>query len=202
MDMDAFGILKRNRISVAPYAIVKTKDELLKAAERIRYPNVLKVWDKSIVHKTDVGGVVMDNLSREMMETGFEHLKSKFGDVDILLQKQVKRGIELYIGAKNDPTFGYMVLFGIGGIYVEVFKDVSARICPISESDVNDMINELKAKKIILGFRGKHVNMKELSSLIIKVSRMAEKEKIRELDLNPVKADEEGCYVIDARIVR
>jgi acyl-CoA synthetase (NDP forming) len=137
-----------------------------------------------------------------MIETGFDHLKSKFGDVDILLQKQMKRGIELYIGGMKDPTFGYMVLFGIGGIYVEVFKDISARICPINENDVKDMINELNAKKIILGFRGKQVNIDELSSLIIKVSRMIEKEKIRELDLNPVKADENGCYIIDARIVR
>ena len=200
--MDAFGILERNKISVAPYAIVKTKDQLLKAADKIGYPNVLKVWDKSIVHKTDVGGVIMDNLSKEMIETGFDHLKSKFGDVDILLQKQVKRGIELYIGGMKDPTFGYMVVFGIGGIYVEVFKDISARICPIDENDVKDMINELKAKKIILGFRGKQVNVDELSSLIIKVSKMIEKEKISELDLNPVKADEKGCYVIDARIVR
>lgn len=202
MDMDAFGILERNKINVAPYAIVKTKAELFKAAEKIGYPNVLKVWDKSIVHKTDVGGVIMDNLSKEMIETGFDHLKSKFGDVDILLQKQMKRGIELYIGGMKDPTFGYMVVFGIGGIYVEVFKDISARICPINENDVKDMINELNAKKIILGFRGKQVNIDELSSLIIKVSRMIEKEKIRELDLNPVKADENGCYIIDARIVR
>jgi succinyl-CoA synthetase beta subunit len=200
--MDTFEVLERNGISVAPYGIVKTKAQLFKAAERIGYPLVLKAWDKGIIHKTDVGGVILDNWTREMLETGFDHLQSKFGNINILVQKQVKKGLELYVGGMDDAVFGPMVLFGIGGIYVEVFKDITARICPITEKDVYDMIDDVKTKKIILGYRGKPVNIKALASLIVKVSRMMEKEKIRELDLNPIKVDEKDCCVIDARIVR
>jgi len=202
VSMDAFEVLERNGITVAPYEVVKTKAELFRAAEKIGYPLVLKAWDTKIIHKTDVGGVILDNWTKEMLETGFDHLKSKFGGINVLVQKQMKKGIELYVGAIDDAVFGPMVLFGIGGIYVEVFKDITARICPITEKDVYDMIDEVKTKKIILGYRGKPVNIKALASLMVKVSTMMGKEKIKELDLNPIKVDEKDCFVIDARIVR
>jgi succinyl-CoA synthetase beta subunit len=200
--MDTFEVLERNGISVAPYEVVRTKTQLFRAAERIGYPLVLKAWDKSIIHKTDVGGVILDNWSASMLETGFDHLRSKFGDINVLVQRQVKKGLELYVGGIDDAVFGHMVVFGIGGIYVEVFKDITARICPITEKDVYDMIDEVKTKKIMLGYRGKPVNIKKLATLIVKVSKMIEKENIKELDLNPIKVDENDCVVIDARIVR
>jgi succinyl-CoA synthetase beta subunit len=200
--MDVFEILERNGIPVAPYEIVDTKAQLFRAAEKIGYPLVLKAWTKKIIHKTDVGGVVLDNWTKEMLETGFDHLKSRFGkETSVLVQKQIKKGLELYVGAMDDEVFGPMVLFGIGGIYVEVFKDITARICPITEKDVYDMIDDVKAKKIMLGFRGKPVNIKKLASLIVKVSKMIRRERIKELDLNPIKVDENDCVVIDARMV-
>lgn len=199
---DPFSLLKKYDIEVANYAIVKTKKELMEKAKAFSFPVVLKVWDKRFSHKTDIGGVILDIWNKDMLLSSFEHLKKKFSPSFYLLQEQVKRGIELYVGAKEDEIFGHMVLLGFGGIFVEVFKDITARVCPISREDVYEMVEELKAKKILLGYRGKPVNISALSSLLIKVGKLSINEKIKELDLNPVKIDEKGYKVLDVRIVR
>ena len=141
----------------------------------------------------------MDILDEKMLLQSYDHMMKKFSPEAVFLQKQVKKGAELYIGIKKDETFGQVLLFGLGGVYIEIFKDVSQRICPIAKKDFYDMIEELKAKKILLGYRGKQVNLEKLAKLCVAVSKMAVSENITELDLNPVKADEKDCTVLDAR---
>lgn len=197
---DVLSLLKKYKIPIADYALIKNKEELLRCSKKIGFPCVLKVWDERYIHKTDIGGVILDILDEKMLLQSYEHMIKKFSPEAVFLQKQVKKGAELYIGIKKDETFGHVLLFGLGGVYVEIFKDISQRICPITKKDFHDMVEELKAKKILLGYRGKQVDLEKLASLCVSVSKMAVSENINELDLNPVKADEKDCTVLDARV--
>ncbi|MBI5046494.1 acetate--CoA ligase family protein, partial [Candidatus Micrarchaeota archaeon] len=130
--------------------------------------------------------------------------KTKGKKIDgVLVQKMARKGIELIIGGKKDPQFGHMVVLGAGGIYVEIFRDISARICPIARSDVEEMIGELKSHPLLEGARGaKPINKKKLEELVVRACSFMEKENIMEMDLNPVVFDENGCDIIDARFRR
>ena len=199
---DFFSLLRKYGIKVADYEIVKTKKELLNAFERIKPPVVLKIWDEKYSHKTDIGGIILDIWNREMLINSYSHMKEKFGDVELLIQKQMKSGIEMYVGMKKDKTFGNMILFGLGGIYVEVFKDITYRICPLEKEDFYDMVEELRSKKILLGYRGKKIKLEELKKIVMKLCKLAEQENVEEIDLNPVKVNEKEAYVLDVRIKR
>ncbi len=188
-------------LPVAPYKIVKDFDEARSVAKGFKYPVVMKLASDTI-HKTDVGGVVIDIYSDEMLKTTWQYFKKKFGDEPVLIQKQIKKGIELYIGVKKDPSFGRIILFGLGGVYVEVFKDISARICPITDKDVDSMINDLKAKKVLLGYRGKSINLNLLKRVLVAICAFAEKNKVKEMDINPFKIGPKDGYILDARVVK
>jgi acyl-CoA synthetase (NDP forming) len=121
----------------------------------------------------------------------------------VLIQKMARKGVELIVGGKKDPQFGHMIVVGIGGIYVEIFRDISARICPVEEKDVEEMISELKSHPLLEGARGKRpINKKALTDLVIKTSQFMIKEDIKEMDLNPVVVDENGFDIVDARFKR
>ncbi len=200
--MEVFELLEKYNIKVADYKVVKTIEEAKEFAKKIGYPVVIKVWDKRISHKTDVGGVILDIWSERMLETSFNYIKEKFGNVKVLVQKQIQKGIELYAGGKRDKTFGSLVLLGLGGVYVEVFKDITTRLCPVSEEMVKDMINDLESRKIILGYRGEKVDIDSLVNIVVNLCRLIENEKIKEIDINPIKASKDGCVVVDARVVK
>jgi hypothetical protein len=121
----------------------------------------------------------------------------------MLVQKMARKGTELIIGGKKDPQFGHMLVLGLGGIYVEIFKDISARICPLEKKDIEEMISELKGHPIIEGARGrKPLNKKKIIELVLKTCAFMQKEDVKELDLNPVVCDERGCDIVDARFIR
>ncbi len=200
--MDYFSLLEKYGINAIEYRIIKNKKELVEAFNEIGAPVVLKVWDEKYSHKTDIGGIILDIWTEKMLINSYNYLKEKFGDVSFLVQKQMKSGIELYLGIKKDKTFGNMILFGLGGIYVEVFKDITYRICPIEKEDFYDMVEELKSKKILLGYRGKTINLKAVEKLALNLCRLAQNEEIEEIDLNPVKVNKKGAYVLDVRIKR
>ena len=116
------------------------------------------------------------------------------------VQKMARKGIELIIGGKKDPQFGHMIVLGMGGVYVEVFKDVTARICPITKQDIIEMVNELQTHPLLTGVRGMGpINLNQLYSLMVKTSKMIVKEDIKELDLNPVIFDGKGYDIVDVR---
>lgn len=198
-----FRMLQKYGIHPLPHGIAKTSAQALKIAEEIGYPVALKVVSPEISHKTDFGGVKIGITDGKRLVHAYEDIvegAKKHKVTGVLVQKMARKGIELIIGGKKDPQFGHMIILGMGGVYVEVFKDVTARICPITKQDVIEMINELQTHPLLTGVRGMGpINMKRLYSLMVKTSGMIVKEDMKELDLNPVIFDEEGYDIVDVR---
>lgn len=201
-----FSVLEKHGFRLLPYVLAKDEDEAVKAAKKIGYPVAMKIVSPEIEHKTDFGGVKINVTSDEILRHTYRDIMSgaKGKCVDgILVQKMSRKGIELIIGGKKDPQFGHMLVLGLGGIYVEIFKDISARICPLETVDIQEMISELKAHPIIDGARGrKPINKKKIIELVLNTCRFMQKEDLKELDLNPVVCDEKGCDIVDARFLR
>ncbi len=205
MSETPFSILKKYKIATIPYKIANDEEEAVKYAKSIGFPVVIKAICKEIVHKSDVGAVKLGLRTEEEVRAGANDLLTRFSKFKpkLLVQKMARKGVEVFIGGKKDPLFGHLVLLGLGGIYVEIFKDVSPRLCPIKKEDVLEMVEELRAKSILLGARGrKPINKDKLCDLMIKVCRMMVREDIKELDLNPVIFDDKGYDVVDVRVVK
>lgn len=188
--------------------LVKTKKELVSTAKKLKYPIALKVISEQISHKSDVGGVQL-NIRNEkdavkkynLILRNVKKKKPKAKIQGIFVQKFIE-GKQLIVGGKIDQQFGPTILFGLGGIFVELLKDVSLRICPITRDDAKEMIKEIKGYPILKGIRGeKGINFKELESILMKVNEMMMKEKIKELDLNPLIANEKEVIAVDARVI-
>ena len=204
--IDDFRLLEKRGFGLLPYELAANEGEAVAAAKKIGYPIVLKVVSPEISHKTDVGGVIVGIKNEAALLLAYREIMENAGSrkVDgILVQKKARKGIELIIGGKKDAQFGYMIVLGLGGIYVEVFRDISARICPITKADIKEMILELKSHPILMGMRGKKaIHMASLEKLLLGVCRFMEKDDIAEIDFNPVVFNEKGCDIIDVRFER
>ena len=192
-------------ITVNETHLVNNTDEALKAAEEVGYPVVLKVASEKIVHKSDVGGVILGVDGPEKLKEIFprfmEEMKKLDPEAKATVQRQLPKGVELVVGTFEDESFGKVLMFGIGGIFVEVLKDVSFRLIPIEEKDAWEMLGEIKGKKLLEGTRGlPPVNKKALVELLLKVSEAAQKFNIKQLDLNPVLGFEDKVMVVDGRM--
>ena len=191
------------RIPVARSIIAKNPEQALKFAKK--YPVVLKIISEKALHKSDIGGVKIAH-DREELEKHFRELsnlsKRKKIKAQILVQEFV-HGMELVIGINKDPVFGHVIMFGIGGKYVETIRDVSFRVCPITEKDAESMVQEIKYKKLLYGVRGeKPVDVAEVKRILVKVSAIpSTNRKLKELDINPLIASEKGAKAADARII-
>lgn len=194
---DSLKLLKKNQLPVVDFRVVSSGSAAVSAAKSLGFPVVMKIVSETHTHKTDVGGVISHLCDAEDVAAAYK----KLGKItkEVMIQRQVD-GIETIIGLKHDPTFGFVVLFGMGGIFVEAVRDVSFRVCPISKKDASDMIREIKGKKVLSEFRGKKSNTEALKSLIISISHLPKKEKIKEMDLNPVIVNEKKAWIVDARI--
>jgi acetyl-CoA synthetase (ADP-forming) len=210
LEPEAYQILENYGISVPEYDIASAKEEALEQSARIGFPVVLKVVSPLIGHKSDAGGVVLDLSSDNEVEEAFQELETRVGakkpgsDVrGILVAKMMPPGTEVIVGMTRDPQFGPTILFGLGGIFVEVLKDVSYRVAPVSEKEAERMIRDIKGYPLLKGARKTEpVDLKALTDLIVKISRLSiEIPEIEELDLNPVLAYGKGVYAVDARIV-
>ncbi|HUS56930.1 MAG TPA: acetate--CoA ligase family protein [Thermoplasmata archaeon] len=170
--------------------------------KKLRFPVVMKVCSPDILHKTDVGGVVLD-IPRENLEQEFARMRKKFPKELILVESLQDRRVEVIIGLINDPTFGLTIMFGLGGIYTEVYKDVTFRVVPIKRQDAEDMLSEIKAAPILEGFRKIKVDRGAIIDLLLKVSALGERymDKIDQMDLNPVFVKEKGAIVVDAKLL-
>jgi len=202
-------LMDKYKLDYPSSGIAESREEAIKTAKRIGYPVVLKVIAKEIIHKSDVGGVIGDIKNEDEVSAAYEEIlssvKKKFRRVKIegVLVQKMEQGVEVIIGMKRDPQFGAVVMFGLGGVFVEVMKDVSFRIAPIEKAEAEEMINEIKGVNILKGVRGrKKVNISALVDLLFKVSKISmAKKDILELDLNPVIVDEKKAKVVDARII-
>ncbi len=194
-------ILDRYKLPYAPTSLATDKSEAISKGEEIGYPLVAKISSTKHTHKTEIGGVVKEIKNRKELGDAYAKL-SKIDSIEgVLIQKKME-GIELVIGAKEDDLFGPVVMFGIGGIFVEIFKDISFRVAPIKKSDAVSMIKEIKGEKLLNGFRGLlPVNKDKIIDVLMKASAMITEEEIREFDFNPLFADEKKIQISDARIV-
>jgi acyl-CoA synthetase (NDP forming) len=201
---EAEKILKKYRIKTPNSTIVKKREEAAKAAKKLGFPVVMKIISPDIIHKTEKKAVMTGILDEAGAERAFDEIKKRSGKArfkGILVQQQVE-GKEVIIGGKTDAQFGPIVLFGIGGIFVEIMKDVSLRIAPIEKSEALEMIKEIKSYPILAGARGeKPVNLAKLAEMISAVSKMISNNKINELDLNPVIVSDKECVAVDIRMM-
>ncbi len=198
------NIIKKYSLPYSDSFTGRSLAELEKGAKKLSYPLVLKIVSSKIIHKSDAGGVITNIKNADDLKAAFAALsgnKALKGKIDsYLLQKQYS-GHEIIIGCKKDVVFGQTILFGLGGIFVEAFEDVSLRIAPVSQRDAEEMVEEIKFVKILKGLRGKKpANIKAIVSLISRISEMCLKEDIEEMDLNPVIVDEKRAVIVDMRV--
>jgi acyl-CoA synthetase (NDP forming) len=179
--------------------------EAAEEARHIGFPVVVKVLSKKIVHKSDLGLVELDVCNPAAVGRAAGRILAKARAIDpeanVVVQAMAPPGTEVIVGAKRDPQFGPTILFGLGGIFVEVFKDVSIRVAPVDRAMAMDMIDDVKGYAILKGARGKKgVDLEALADIIVNTSRlMMEQDKVLELDMNPVMAYEKGAVAVDAR---
>jgi acyl-CoA synthetase (NDP forming) len=195
-------------LGLAGLAVPKFKwstslDELLNFAQEIGYPVVAKVVSPKVLHKTDSGGVVVGIEDEAGLKEAFEKLSSQEG-FDGVLVEEMLAGVELIIGAKVDYQFGPVILMGLGGTGVEIYRDTTLRMAPLTRNDVESMIRGLKAHELLEGYRGSEpVNLEELTRMLLAFSGlvMEIEEQFESIDLNPVMCSSDGCVVADARIM-
>ncbi len=181
--------------------LVTKSDEAIEKAKEIGFPVVAKISSRKHLHRTEVDGVSVDIKTEEELREEFSKL-SKIEDIEgVIIQKQIK-GVELIVGVNNDEIFGPTVMLGTGGIMVELFEDVSFRIAPFEKREALKMIEEIKGKKMLEGFRGgPKIDKDELAEMLVKTSNLALKEEVKELDFNPIIGNEDGLYICDVKIV-
>lgn len=209
-EIEAKQMLEQAGIPVSPARLAKTRDEAIAIANELGYPAVLKIVSPQITHKSDVGGVALNLRSAEEVAEAFDRIvaSAKQHQPDaviegVAVQRMEKPGIEVIIGMTKDPQFGPVMMFGLGGILVEVLKDVAFRIVPLNERDARQMVHEIKGYPLLEGYRGQDpADVEALEQLLLKVSAFIEQHpEIAELDLNPVFAYKDGAIAVDARIV-
>ena len=193
-------ILECAGIPLVPELVSTSKDELITFAQKVGFPVVAKVVGP--VHKSDVGGVALNIRTAEHLALEYDRMMQIEGATGVMVQKMLK-GTELFIGAKYEERFGHVVLCGLGGIFVEVLKDVSSGLAPLSYGETFSMIHSLRGYKILKGTRGqKGINEQKYAEIIVRLSTLLRfATEIKEMDLNPLLADENGVVAVDARIL-
>ena len=208
-EAEGYALLKNHGIPVPEYSVVRTRQEVTKAADQLGYPLVMKVISLQVIHKSDAGGVITGIQSIADAERAFDtilHNVRAFDPTAIIsgfvLEQQKDKGLEILVGGRTDPTFGKVITVGMGGTLVELIRDISIRVLPVTPEDINAMLLELQAYPLIKGFRNEPARDKEgLISLIDKVARFfTNSPAMVEFDLNPVFLYEKGACVVDARI--
>lgn len=210
LEHEAIEIIKYYGAPVAETRLARTPEEAGEIAEKIGFPVVLKIVSPDISHKSDVGGVIVGVNSREeaveKAKKILENVSRKAPNArisGILVQKQARPGLEVIVGGLRDNVFGPVVMFGLGGIFVEVLRDVSFRIAPVSEEEAIEMMKEIKASRILEGYRNTPpVDKKSIAKVIIAAAKLLEENpEVDSLDLNPVIAYSDGALVVDARVI-
>ena len=209
-EIEAKQMLEEAGVPVSPARLAKTKDEAASMAASLGFPAVLKIVSPQITHKSDVGGVALGLTSADDVAAAFERIvasaKQHVPDATIegvAVQRMEKQGTEVIVGVTKDPQFGPVLMFGLGGVLVEVLKDVAFRVIPINERDARQMIEEIKGYPLLQGYRGSDpADIAKLQELLLKVSTFVEAHpEVAELDLNPVFAYKDAAIAVDARVV-
>lgn len=209
-EIEAKAILIEAGINCTDTRLATNKAEAVALSEKFGYPAVLKISSVDITHKSDAGGVKVNLRDKAAVEKAYDDIMAsctaKYPNANIegvAVQGMAKAGTEVIIGMTQDPSFGPVLMFGLGGIFVEVLKDVAFRIVPLEKNDASEMINEIKGKKLLEGYRGQDAaDIPFLEEMLLKLSALVDGTKgIAEIDMNPVFAYGQGAVVVDARII-
>jgi len=209
-EVDSKRMLLEAGINATATELARTKDEAVSISERLGYPIVLKIVSSDVVHKSDAGGVKLKIQTQgevaEAYDAILQSIRGKYSQASIQgisVQKMARPGLEVIIGMYEDKQFGPVLMFGLGGVWVELMKDVSFKLTPMTRQDASDMIKEIKGYALLKGFRGSEpADTNYLEEMILKVAQLVEqKPQIKELDLNPVFAYRDGAIAVDARII-
>ena len=209
-EVEAKQLLASAGVPVAETQLAITADEAVNAAEEIGYPVVMKIVSPEIAHKSDVGGVVVGVENSDDVRSVFAEINRSVADkapqaeIDgVAIQAMVPQGTEIIVGSTTDEQFGPVMMFGLGGVFVEILEDVAFRIVPLEPKDASDIVREIKGFPLLDGARGREkADLDSLENLILKVSNLVdENPQIAELDLNPVFAYSDGVVAVDAHIV-
>ena len=195
-------LLKEYGIKTTEYKVVN-KEEDLKNID-LKFPVALKVCSGKILHKTDVGGVKLGIKDKDELLREFKKFKKKFPKENLLVDQMEEKGVEVIIGLVQDATFGLTIMVGVGGIYTELYKDVSFRVIPlIDKKSAEEMLNEIKGKKLLEGFRNIKADKEQVINLLMKVSKIGKElmDHIDQMDLNPVFVYEDDYCVVDAKLI-
>jgi len=209
---ESFEILANYSIPLAPWGQARSSQEAATQAAALGFPVAMKVMGEGFVHKSDVGGVLLNLNSEAEVREGYERLaalmqttESKPKEKVVLVQKMVFEGHEVFVGAKQDPSFGPVILAGLGGLYVEVFGDVALRVAPVSAAEALKMFGEIRGSQLLKGVRGQPPgDLETLIDIVQRISQLVcDLPQIQELDLNPIKVlpKGQGCLVVDCRMV-
>jgi acetate---CoA ligase (ADP-forming) len=196
---------------VLPQVLAPDEDAAVRAAEELGYPVALKLSSRTLVHKSEWAGVKLNLLDEAAVRAACKDIRGKLEEAGreadlegFLVQPMVPSGVELMVGMSDDPLFGPILAFGLGGIHVEVLQDVVFRITPLTERDADEMVTGIRGYRLLQGYRGApEADVAAVKALLLRVSRLAQEvPEIEELDLNPIKAHEpgRGYSVLDARI--
>jgi succinyl-CoA synthetase beta subunit len=195
-EKEAEDFLEKHKFKVVKRVFIKSKSELNDIENKIKFPWVMKISSRHIVHKTQLGGTILNIKSIKQAEKAFDKLK-KINDFEGILVQEFIPGKELILGLKSTPEFGLVIMVGAGGTEVEKIRDVSFRVPPITESEAEEMIKELRVYNQI-----KNCNIKEIEKCLLLLSRFAERNShIKELDINPLIINKKEAVVVDARIL-
>jgi acyl-CoA synthetase (NDP forming) len=210
LEPEAIGLLQAHGIPYVEHAVANSAEEAVDIAERLGYPVVLKIVSPDVLHKSDAGGVVLGLQSGPEVRQAYEHILAAVAENTpeaeirgMLVCRQAPPGLEVIVGALQDALFGSTVMFGLGGVFTEVLRDVSFRIAPVERHDAEEMIREIQGFPLLAGARGlEPCDLEALENLLLAVSEMVvTRPDINELDLNPVRVYAEGLAVLDARVL-
>jgi len=209
-EFESKKLLKQAGIPVVDTRLARSKKDAIMISKKIGFPVALKIASPDVIHKSDSGGVKLGLNNAAQVRAAYaqiiENVNRQYpGAVihGVSVQKMVPSGTEVIVGASKDPQFGPVIMFGLGGIFVEVLKDVSFRIVPVSQRDAQEMIREIKGYPLLEGYRGKEpANIPALVQMILKISTLVnENPRIKELELNPIFAYKDRAVAVDARII-
>jgi len=210
LETEAKELFGDHGLPVQPFSLAKSEAEAVEAARRHGFPAVLKVVSPDILHKTDAGGVKVRLADAAAVSAAYREMMANVGRrapaariEGVLVAPYAPEGLECIVGMTRDPQFGPALMFGLGGVYVELLKDVSFRVLPIDKSDAEEMVREIKGFPLLQGLRGS--GLRDLAALVdflVKTAKLVEANpEIREIDVNPLMVYEKGVLALDARVI-
>ena len=209
-EMESKRILKQAGIPVVETQLAKTQKEAVSLSRKMGFPVALKITSPDVTHKSDSGGVKLSLNNVTEVKRAYDEILKKIRKQypravlhGVSVQKMVRPGTEVIVGTSKDPQFGPVIMFGLGGVFVELLKDVSFRIIPLERKDAQEMIHEIKGFPLLEGYRGKEpASISALVEIILKISKLVEENpQIKEIDLNPIFAYRDKAIAVDARMI-